>query len=179
MGRTQLSYPPLHHPTMPSRRTTPSPTFSRPRIPLINLWPTQASPSEECSEPVWDMSDNEAKKRSDIIDQALKTEKVAKAAARRKQRKVLVVGEPIHVDRDPGPSPERALWSNSSDSSNHQKLLLLNVNRGKVIDTVAPSFNIRNPTDLDSQSFARLRLRLMVRQGLVCPALPNMDSAFA
>ncbi|KAF8682989.1 G protein alpha subunit [Rhizoctonia solani] len=150
---------------MPSRRTTPSPTFSRPRIPLINLWPTQASPSEECSEPVWDMSDNEAKKRSDIIDQALKTEKVAKAAARRKQRKVLVVGQSesgkstlvkqFRLKQSPEAfAIERESW---------KSIIYLNIVRSilKVIDTVAPSFNIRNPTDLDSQSFARLRLRLM------------------
>jgi hypothetical protein len=35
---------------------------------------------------------------SDNIDQALKTEKAAKAAARRKQRKVLVLGQSTHID---------------------------------------------------------------------------------
>ncbi|CAE6421156.1 unnamed protein product [Rhizoctonia solani] len=168
---------------MPSQRTTPSPTFSKRRIPLINLWPTKASPSEELSEPVWDVSDVEAKKRSDTIDQALKTERAAKAAARRKQRKVLVLGQRYgqagfhlnHIDEHVGNSESgkstlvkqfRLMQSPEAfaiERESWKSIIYLNIVRSilKLIDAVAPNFNLNpNPSDHDSQSFARLRLRL-------------------
>ncbi|KAG8730056.1 hypothetical protein FRC12_020541 [Ceratobasidium sp. 428] len=80
---------------MTSRRTTPSPTPSRSlAIPMLSFWSAQASPTEEVSEET-----NEARRRSELIDQALRNERTAKAAARRKQRKILFVGELARIVR--------------------------------------------------------------------------------
>ncbi|CAE6374443.1 unnamed protein product [Rhizoctonia solani] len=152
---------------MSTRRTAPSPTLSRPRIPLINLWPTQASPNEELSEPTWNANDNEAKKRSDNIDQALKTEKAVKAAARRKQRKVLVLGQ-SESGKSTLVKQFRLLQSSEAfaiERESWKSIIYLNIIRSilKVIDAVAPNFNLKTPApaDPDSKSFALLRLKLM------------------
>ncbi|QRV86647.1 G-protein alpha subunit [Ceratobasidium sp. AG-Ba] len=68
-------------------RTTPSPTPSRGlTIPMPIFWSSQPSPSDD------DPEKKEAQRRSELIDQALKNERIIKAAARKKQRKVLFLG---------------------------------------------------------------------------------------
>ncbi|KAG9126218.1 hypothetical protein FRC07_004413 [Ceratobasidium sp. 392] len=116
---------------MTSQRTTPSPTPSRGLvIPMFSFWSAQTSPTEE--EP--DAETNEAKRRSELIDQALRNEKAAKAAARRKQRRVLF------------------------------------------LDLAAPHFNLDNPQDPRSQSFARLRLRLMPLRSVETSIVESLSS---
>ncbi|CAE6450955.1 unnamed protein product [Rhizoctonia solani] len=163
---------------MPSRRTTPSPTPSRPRINIANLWSTHTTPTEERSEPVWPDSDSEAKRIS--IDQALKAEKVAKVAARRKQRKVLVLGQ-SESGKSTLVKQFRLMQSPEAfaiERESWKSIIYLNVVRSilKVIDTVAPNFNLTNPTDNDSQNFARLRLRLTPLRSVEASIVESISS---
>ncbi|CAE6441842.1 unnamed protein product [Rhizoctonia solani] len=163
---------------MLSRRTTPSPTPSRPRINIANLW--SSSPTEERSEPDWSTSDPEARRISDNIDQALKVERVAKAAARRKQRKVLVLGQ-SESGKSTLVKQFRLMQSQEAfaiERNSWKCIIYLNIVRSilKVIDTVAPNFNLRNPTDSDSQNFARLRLRLMPLRSVEASIVESLSS---
>ncbi|CUA68168.1 Guanine nucleotide-binding protein alpha-4 subunit [Ustilago maydis 521] [Rhizoctonia solani] len=150
---------------MPSRRATPSPTSSRPRINIAGIWSTSTTPTEEYSEPVWPTGDPEARRISDNIDQALRAEKAVKAAARRKQRKVLVLGQ-SESGKSTLVKQFRLMQSPEAfaiERESWKSIIYLNIVRSilKIIDTVAPNFNLKNPTDNGSQNFARLRLLLM------------------
>ncbi|KAG8726364.1 hypothetical protein FRC11_000289, partial [Ceratobasidium sp. 423] len=59
-----------------------------------------------------------------------------------------------------------------------KSIIYLNVVRSilRVVDTVAPNFNLRNPTDDDSQSFARLRLRLMPLRMVEASIIESLSS---
>ncbi|KEP53220.1 guanine nucleotide-binding protein alpha-4 subunit [Rhizoctonia solani 123E] len=159
-------------------RTTPSPTPSRPRINIANLWP--ASPTEERSELVGSTSGLEARRISDNIDQALKAERVAKAAARRKQRKVLVLGQ-SESGKSTLVKQFRLMQSSEAfaiERNSWKCIIYLNIVRSilKVIDIVAPNFNLKNPTDNDSQNFARLRLRLMPLRSVEASIVESLSS---
>ncbi|CAE6435368.1 unnamed protein product [Rhizoctonia solani] len=173
------SYP-LFPLIMPSRRTTPSPTPSRPRINIANLWSNHSTPTEEYPEPTWTASDPEAKKISDNIDQALKAERVAKTAARRKQRKVLVLGQ-SESGKSTLVKQFRLMQSSEAfaiERESWKSIIYLNIVRSilKVIDLVAPNFNLSNPTDSDSQGFARLRLRLMPLRSIEASIMDSLSS---
>ncbi|CAE6516815.1 unnamed protein product [Rhizoctonia solani] len=170
---------------MPSRRTTPSPTLSRPRINITGLWSTNTTPTEEYSEPVWTTNDSEAKKISDTIDQELKAEKAAKAATRRKQRKVLVLVCILEGQSESGKSTLvkqfRLMQSPQAfaiERESWKSIIYLNVVRSilRVVDTVAPNFNLNNPTDDNSQTFARLRLRLMPLRSVEASIVESLSS---
>ncbi|KAJ1309618.1 hypothetical protein OPQ81_006388 [Rhizoctonia solani] len=165
---------------MLSRRTTPSPTPSRPRIHISSLWSSNTTPTEERSDLTCTMDDPEAKKISDEIDQALKAEKVAKAAARRKQRKVLFLGQ-SESGKSTLVKQFRLMQSSeafATERESWRSIIYLNVVRSvlKVIDTVAPNFNLSSPTDDASQAFARLRLRLMPLRSVEASIIEYLSS---
>ncbi|KAF8610264.1 P-loop containing nucleoside triphosphate hydrolase protein [Ceratobasidium sp. AG-I] len=147
---------------MISRHNTPSPTPSRGFIPslLSNYTLSSHEPQEGNSK----ADKLEAKQRSEMIDQALKNEKIARATARRNQRKVLVLGQSesgkttlikqLRLISSPEAfAIERMSW---------RSIVFLNVVRSilTMIDIISPHFNLHNPQDSTSQKFARLRLRL-------------------
>ncbi|KAJ1304306.1 hypothetical protein OPQ81_005466 [Rhizoctonia solani] len=126
------------------------------------------------------MSDLEAKRISDAIDQALKAEKAARDSARQKQRKILVLGQSesgkstlikqfrlLH-------SPETFIVERQSWKS----IVYLNIVRSisKVIDVVSSHFSLTNPTHDDSQNFARLRLRLMPLRSVEATIIRSLSS---
>ncbi|CAE7209482.1 unnamed protein product [Rhizoctonia solani] len=118
---------------------------------------------------------------SDGIDQALKAEKIAKAAARRKQRKVLVLAGNSESGKSTLIKQFRLMQSSEAfaiERGSWKSIIYLNIVRSilKVIDIVAPNFNLRNPTDDDSQNFARLRLRLMPLRSIESSIIESLSS---
>ncbi|KAG8705105.1 hypothetical protein FRC08_001843 [Ceratobasidium sp. 394] len=98
---------------MTNRRTTPSPTPSRGlTIPMPNFWSAQPSPTEKLSEQ--EIDKEEAKRRSDAIDQALRNERIARTAARKKQRKILLLGGLVFMSFE---SPRLTLVSRAKASA--------------------------------------------------------------
>ncbi|KAG8747645.1 hypothetical protein FRC10_000188 [Ceratobasidium sp. 414] len=200
---------------MSSRRTTPSPTLSRGlTIPMPNFWTAQPSPTETA--PEREIDKDEAKRRSDVIDQALRTERIARTAARRKQRKVLLLGELafmlpeslrltsafrakasglvvlfrnsnafVDTHSESGKSTLvkqfRLMQSPEAfaiERESWKSIVFLNVIRSilRLVDFVAPHFNLHNPQDPESQSFARLRLRLMPLRSIEASIVESLSS---
>ncbi|KAH7339343.1 guanine nucleotide binding protein, alpha subunit [Rhizoctonia solani] len=126
------------------------------------------------------MSVCEAKRISDTIDQALKIEKAARDTARRKQRKLLVLGQ-----SESGKSTLikqfrllHSLETFVAERQSWRSIVYLNIIRSiwKVIDIVSSRFNLANATNDDCQSFARLRLRLMPLRSVELSIVQSLSS---
>ncbi|KAB5595616.1 Guanine nucleotide-binding protein alpha-4 subunit [Ceratobasidium theobromae] len=146
-----------------SRHTTPSPT-PKGLVPISSLWSAQTSPVEDYTDELYTMSEKEARQRSDMIDRMLKGEGAARAAARRKQRKLLFLGQ-SESGKSTLVKQFRLMQSSEtfvSERESWRSIVFLNIIRSilRIVDIVSPNFNLKNPSDSRSQEFARLRLRL-------------------
>ncbi|EUC58625.1 guanine nucleotide-binding protein alpha-4 subunit [Rhizoctonia solani AG-3 Rhs1AP] len=126
------------------------------------------------------MNTVESKIISDTIDQALRAEKAVRDMTRQKQRKILVLGQ-SESGKSTLIKQFRLLHSAETFSAERQSwksIVYLNIIRSiwKVIEILSSRFNLTNPTDVESQNFARLRLRLMPLRSVELSIVKSLSS---
>ncbi|CAE6482892.1 unnamed protein product [Rhizoctonia solani] len=126
------------------------------------------------------MNTVESKRISDTIDQALRAEKAVRDMTRQKQRKILVLGQ-SESGKSTLIKQFRLLHSAETFSAERQSwksIVYLNIIRSiwKVIEILSSHFNFTNPTDVESQNLARLRLRLMPLRSVELSIVKSLSS---